>query len=232
MAAKIRGRGVTRMLNTETSIRFVTFRDVILTVKSRLLGADLKDSIEWIRKYFACDYHRSLRRSNNLPMVFVFSQDLGYAVADDDYVSISLFEMVLRHQSFFKESCFDTHCFDLDILNHFFSKKKIEIEFHESPPLKRDIETHFELPLENDEVNGKDASKYSSQEILFLRRFRDDDPLALAIDIRNKEWASFDPAESDTRVKQESIVKDLIGRGFSKKQAESIELVACPIKRK
>lgn len=220
------------MLNTEETIRFVTLRDVILTVKSKLLGADLKDSIQWIRKYFSSEYPRRFHRNNNLPMVFVFSEDSGYTVADDDSVSISLLGMVLRHDSFFKESCFDTHGFDLEILNNFFSEKKIDIAFSESLPVKRNIEALFKLPPENDEVNDRRESDYCCQDILFLRRFRDDDPLALAIDIRNKEWSSYDPNEADSRVKQESIISGLISNGFSKKQAESIELVACPIKRK
>lgn len=220
------------MMNVEGTIKFVTFRDVILTVKSKLLGADLKDSIQWIRKYFSSDYHRGFRGSDNLPMVFVFSEDAGYTVADDDSVSISLLGMVLRHDSFFKESCFDTHGFDLEILNNFFSEKKIEITFSESLPVKRNIESLFKLPFENDAESKRSESDYCCQDILFLRRFRDDDPLALAIDIRNKEWASYDPNEADSRVKQESIITGLISKGFSKKQAESIELVACPIKRK
>ncbi|NHB92949.1 hypothetical protein C5469_12670 [Photorhabdus cinerea] len=64
-----------------------------------------------------------------------------------------------------------------------------------------------------------------------MNNFRQDDPLALAIEIRNKEWVGYNPDDKSTRGNQESIIIALVDRGFSKKQAECIELVACPIKR-
>lgn len=219
------------MLNIEESIRFVSLRDVILTVRSKLLGANLKDSVEWLRKYLCSrDYPRRLSR-NNGPMVFKFSETTGYSLADDDIVS-SLFGVVLRHRSFFNESCFDNYGFDVEIINAFFHEKEIDINFSES--LRREIKCEpvsGVLFVENkEEVNGQ--QNYSNCEVLFLKTFRDDDPLAMAIDIRNKEWANYNPEYVDSRIKQESVVTDLISRGISRKQAESIELVACPIKRR
>ncbi len=67
---------------------------------------------------------------------------------------------------------------------------------------------------------------------ILLRAYRDDDPLYLAIEIRNREWANYNPNnDMATRGNQEAIKKELQERGFSSRQAESIELVACPIKR-
>ncbi|MDS1916031.1 hypothetical protein QSI79_22330 [Enterobacter asburiae] len=62
--------------------------------------------------------------------------------------------------------------------------------------------------------------------------YREDDPLLLAIHIRNTEWAKFNP-ENDraTRANQAAIKHELEQRGFTTRQAESIELVACPIIR-
>ena len=120
---------MTHMLNTEDTIRFVTLRDVILTVKSKLLGADLKDAIEWLRKHFTSRYPRTFRKSSNSPMVFIFSKDRGYNLAKDDDVVLSLFSMALNYRDFFKENCFDTHGFDLEIINSFFQGKGIEIVF-------------------------------------------------------------------------------------------------------
>lgn len=56
--------------------------------------------------------------------------------------------------------------------------------------------------------------------------------MLLAIEIRNKEWEKYDP-ENDraTRGNQDAIITYLQNKGYTKRQAESIELVACPIKR-
>ncbi|WP_086111328.1 hypothetical protein [Xenorhabdus beddingii] len=77
----------------------------------------------------------------------------------------------------------------------------------------------------------KNSADNSCDSILYLNKFRDDDPLALAIEIRNKEWAGYVHDDKSTRGNQESIILELTNKGLSKKQAESVELVACPIKR-
>ncbi|MEI7253539.1 hypothetical protein [Dickeya dadantii] len=65
-----------------------------------------------------------------------------------------------------------------------------------------------------------------------LGEYRKDDPLLLAIQIRNNEWAKYDPDNDRvTRGNQASIIQDLENKGFSNAQAKSIEMVACPIKR-
>ncbi|EMM6764536.1 hypothetical protein ROS60_004861 [Pluralibacter gergoviae] len=74
--------------------------------------------------------------------------------------------------------------------------------------------------------------KLENERPILIKKYREDDPLFLAIQIRNKEWARYDH-ENDraTRANQASIRHELEEMGFTNRQAESIELVACPIKR-
>lgn len=64
--------------------------------------------------------------------------------------------------------------------------------------------------------------------------FRDDDPLLIAINIRNVEWESFD--ENNSRVTTPSadyVIEKLKEQyGMSHALASAIERVACPIVRK
>lgn len=67
---------------------------------------------------------------------------------------------------------------------------------------------------------------------ILLGALREDDPLLLAIQIRNSEWAKYDPDnDRATRGSQAAITQELESKGFNKRQAEAIELVACPIRR-
>ncbi|ECI3889001.1 hypothetical protein FQW43_01805 [Salmonella enterica subsp. enterica serovar Enteritidis] len=79
--------------------------------------------------------------------------------------------------------------------------------------------------------------KYRIQELenerpILLKKYRNDDPLYLAIQIRNREWANYDP-ENDrtTRGNQAAITQELKELGVKERQAIAIELVACPINR-
>ncbi len=65
-----------------------------------------------------------------------------------------------------------------------------------------------------------------------LGKYHDNDPLLLAIQIRNKDWKRYDPDnDRATRGSQVAIIHELEEKGFSNAQAKSIEMVACPIKR-
>ena len=71
-----------------------------------------------------------------------------------------------------------------------------------------------------------------SERPIHLYKYWDKDPLAKAIEIRNREWANYDPNnDRATRGNQGAITTELEERGFTSRQAASIELVACPIKR-
>ncbi|MBC5075705.1 MULTISPECIES: hypothetical protein [Klebsiella pneumoniae complex] len=74
--------------------------------------------------------------------------------------------------------------------------------------------------------------KLKSERPTLLGEYRKDDPLLLAIQIRNTEWNTYDPDnDRATRGNQVAIIQDLEGKGFSNSQAKAIEMVACPIKR-
>ncbi|EOC1342856.1 hypothetical protein ACI09M_002215 [Cronobacter dublinensis] len=78
----------------------------------------------------------------------------------------------------------------------------------------------------------EEINNLKQEKPILLGKYRSDDPLLLAIEIRNKEWINYDPDnDRSTRGNQAAIKQELEERGFTSRQAESIELVACPIKR-
>ncbi|MEX9921725.1 hypothetical protein AB7X34_22440 [Proteus mirabilis] len=97
------------------------------------------------------------------------------------------------------------------------------------PTSEADVE---KLKMEVDSLR-KQIRKLESERPILLKKYREDDPLYLAIQIRNQEWVKYDP-ENDrmTRGNQEAIIKELEdSKKFSNAQARAIEQVACPIKR-
>ncbi|MEM8329321.1 hypothetical protein Q4S08_16860, partial [Morganella morganii] len=63
--------------------------------------------------------------------------------------------------------------------------------------------------------------------------YRDDDPLAIAIKLRNEEWRDY--SEDSRPPSQDGLVKQIMtdyGSGMTEAQAKAIEKVACPIKRR
>ncbi|MBW5852517.1 hypothetical protein [Yersinia enterocolitica] len=94
------------------------------------------------------------------------------------------------------------------------------------------------LKIENEQLKNecdslrKEVDKLMQERPIHLGKYRNDDPLLLAIEIRNREWVRYDPDnDRATRGNQAAIKSDLEARGFTSRQAESIELVACPIRR-
>ncbi len=99
----------------------------------------------------------------------------------------------------------------------------------DSKPLSEaDVEM---LRMEVDSLR-KQIRKLENERPILIKKYREDDPLYLAIQIRNKEWSKYDH-ENDraTRGNQTAIIKELEGKGLPNIQAKAIELVACPIKR-
>lgn len=107
--------------------------------------------------------------------------------------------------------------------------KPTQLSDVESKPLSEaDVEI---LKMEIDTLK-KQVRKLESERPILINKFREDDPLYLAIKIRNQEWKNYDPDnDRQTRGNQTAIVKELEDKGFSNVQAKSIEMVACPIKR-
>ncbi|GKV79963.1 hypothetical protein [Pectobacterium versatile] len=137
-----------------------------------------------------------------------------------------------------KESTYHEYGFKRQELTDFFYKKGKTVNFG-VPPMNFISEDGEKTDITNI-GEALDEIERLKQEILELKSrlpgqicmYRDDDPLLLAIEIRNDYWADYDP-ENDrpTRGSQEAIITELKGKGFTTRQAESIELVACPIKR-
>lgn len=67
-----------------------------------------------------------------------------------------------------------------------------------------------------------------------LGTFRVDDPLLIAIQLRNSEWSGYDEDDRKTMPSQEALVAQLKQqyKNMPDAQARAIEKVACPIKRK
>lgn len=76
----------------------------------------------------------------------------------------------------------------------------------------------------------------SSSVPTMLGAFREDDPLMIAIQLRNTEWANYDIDDRKTVPSQEGLVAQIKEQykifNIPEIQARAIEKVACPIKRK
>lgn len=111
------------------------------------------------------------------------------------------------------------------------NKEKRKKENNKSNPLvsintlKEEIEI---LKNELNEVNGKIPS--------MLGLYREDDPLLIAIELRNKEWCHYNEDDRKTTPAQDALVAQVKEQyktfEMTDIQARAIEKVACPIKRK
>ncbi|MCT1588300.1 hypothetical protein M3E74_12640 [Morganella morganii] len=124
-----------------------------------------------------------------------------------------------------------------DITDFFHSKGKA-VNFGLPPMNFEEVKEEVNLISLDDALSEVQRLKAKIEELekkqpILLGAYRDNDPLLLAIEIRNSEWAKYDP-ENDrmTRGNQEAIIKELEdNKNFSNAQAKAIEQVACPIKR-
>ncbi|MCK3656136.1 hypothetical protein A4G19_10390 [Pasteurellaceae bacterium Macca] len=65
-----------------------------------------------------------------------------------------------------------------------------------------------------------------------LSEFMENDRLALAIQARKKYWSNYNP-DLDNAPKADATAKEIQDTyNLSQKQAQAIEIVACPINRK
>ncbi|WP_340618342.1 hypothetical protein [Xenorhabdus entomophaga] len=98
------------------------------------------------------------------------------------------------------------------------------------------------LLMQIESLNSKNNQLKTEIEILksnqpsLLGNYRVDDPLLIAIKLRNEEWTKYNEDLRDTIPVQEWAVEKLLEEykqfGMTKAQAQAIEKVACPIKRK
>ena len=147
-----------------------------------------------------------------------------------------------HHGFYFKGRELATSFMDADVklppcLEKFenFARNKLKRKAEkQASKLSADTDKKNSVEMMQDEIRQMKNKliELSAKVPIFLGSFREDDPLLLAIQIRNNEWAKYDP-ESDraTRGSQAAITQELENKGFNRRQAEAIELVACPIKR-
>ncbi len=95
-----------------------------------------------------------------------------------------------------------------------------------------DVTTIISRLEEENKILKKRVKELENERPILLKEYRDDDPLYLAIQIRNREWANYDPEKDPaTRGNQAAIKQELKERNISEIEATAIEKVACPIKR-
>jgi len=146
----------------------------------------------------------------------------------------------LRQKQYYKED-YSLHGFNRDELRDFFLRLGVDVNLEPDAQKEPSINFYDEFGRSEPSLNELKAeverlrklnSEMKSKIPSMLNEFREDDPLMLAIQIRNSEWSRYDP-ENDraTRGNQASIMQSLVERGFTNRQAETIEIVACPIKR-
>ncbi|OCJ22609.1 hypothetical protein [Serratia sp. 14-2641] len=109
-------------------------------------------------------------------------------------------------------------------------KESIRLEYDESSCVEETV--LLEKLMQENEILKEQNKKLKESTPSLLGKYRSDDPLLLAIEIRNSEWSKYDQ-ENDraTRGNQSAIIQELEDKGFSNIQAKAIEMVACPIKR-
>ncbi|MFZ4221347.1 hypothetical protein ACEV6Q_26395 [Enterobacter ludwigii] len=217
------------MADSHSHNQLISLRDVVSTVEHKLLGANLGDAVDWIKKYFFPKSDSFRLRNYRGPRLYVIEYRYNIKRADGNILN-GLFSMINSFPYFLSESCFDTHCFSVEEINRFFESLSIGITFRAT-----EMSNYYHKGnAGRDNDNAKDEStpdRAGCIKVLHLKKYRDDDPLALAIEIRNKEWLDFNPDDKNSRVNQDAIIMELTEKGLSKKTAASIELVACPIKR-
>ncbi|WP_313682760.1 hypothetical protein [Pantoea sp.] len=124
-----------------------------------------------------------------------------------------------------------------ELVDFFFSKGKHvslglpPMNFDNVPNEKETLSLE-QANLEIEKLKGELLSKESSLPCA-LGEYRDDDPLLIAIKIRNNEWLLYNEDDRNTAPTADYIIAKLKeDYGMSDAQARAIEKVACPIIRK
>lgn len=124
-----------------------------------------------------------------------------------------------------------------ELVDFFFSKGKHvslglpPMNFEDSPNEAETLsldQAHLEIEKLKAELLIKESSLPCA-----LGEYRDDDPLLIAIKIRNNEWLLYNEDDRNTAPTADYIIAKLKEEyGMSDAQARAIEKVACPIIRK
>lgn len=113
-----------------------------------------------------------------------------------------------------------------DLLNLFPSAQAYQTQAKLNKELER---IQAELKLKEQKIIELESELKSKNAPILLNKYRNDDLLKIAIEVRNKYWSSYpENVKSNTQIK-EYIVRDY---GVSQTTAAEIEKIACPINRK
>ena len=106
----------------------------------------------------------------------------------------------------------------------------IEVDLDSIEILKKEIKNlRQQLEIKDNQIT-KLKNNYNNKNIpILLSAYRTDDPLKIAIEVRNKYWANY-----PDNVKSNTQIRDYIIRDYRVTQtlATEIEKIACPINRK
>ncbi|MEQ1968922.1 hypothetical protein ABLA30_18380 [Xenorhabdus nematophila] len=186
-------------------INFVSVKSFIKTVERNLLGADIHEAVRWIKKYFYPDgYHSFRARYNRNPVNLVMIEKNEIIKSAPEGMTNHLLSMAVDYPILFNEDCYNRFGFIKEELDLFFESKNINLDFKSinSYNLKSDDNKKSELITKlRHEIEATNENKVENNfgSILYLNKFRDDDPLALAIEIRNNEWAGYVHDDKSTK---------------------------------
>ena len=173
------------------------------------------NSVDIVQQGFICkkiynEFEITERSETYFSFLLSYVND-GYSSFDGDFI-INLDDILILHEDLLEFIGIDKRDNNED---HILEIEKLKKELEEKDKKIVELQTALE---------GKNFP-------IFLNQFMENDRLALAIQARKDYWANYDPnlnnapkAESTAREIKEKYV-------LSKKQAEAIEIIACPINR-
>ena len=171
------------------------------------------NSVDIVQQGFICkkiynEFEITERSETYFSFLLSYVND-GYSYFDEDFI-INLDDILILHE---------------DLLEFIGIDKRDNNEDHilEIEKLKKELE-------EKDKKIAELQTALGDKNVpVLLGAYRSDDPLKIAIEVRNKYWASY-----PDNVKSNTQIRDYIIRDYSvtKTFATEIEKIACPIDRK
>ena len=125
---------------------------------------------------------------------------------------------------------YDKVAIDKLIIQKYLNKEMIRKSDNIILPKKQTSHNDLQKDLEQAK---KEIEKLKKLVPILLGTYRKDDPLLIAIKIRNKEWSNYNEQDRRTRPTQDAICEDLKANYNvqTDQLAKAIELVSCPINR-
>ncbi|OTA21718.1 hypothetical protein Xbed_00469 [Xenorhabdus beddingii] len=111
-------------------INFVSVKSFIKTVERNLLGADIREAVRWIKKYFYPDGYNSFRTRHRRAPVNLIMIDEGERVnLAPEGITNHLLSMAVDYPILFNESCYNRFGFIKEELDYFFESRQISLDF-------------------------------------------------------------------------------------------------------